>query len=349
MILDPQRRGLVSFSGPEVLSQREKGWTENRRRGEGGGGGGGEGDRPSKPDNSRPFALTMTTQGEEGAGSLRPTLGPQAGEARGRGQLSVLSESVKTHSMTSSVVYHSTSSSTSSFTSASSSHVQASGSHVQEPVSILGKGRHYSTGSNSSSASPRHTVKFTEPQETMRRERTPESPRWKTQTGQEKHKYQETFKHKLLESASSACASSTHRGLAHGFHSIPETTAAFESSNLRFSESTKLVGTSFRCPDSPRSKTLTRTADRNSIIASMELKVPSFHDLSSSPTGSGLSPLLGPPERRGLTILSPHNPTPELHFSSTFTVRTRKGKTIVLPKLRIPAFHSHSHDSIFLG
>lgn len=302
----------------------------------------------------------MATQGEEGeqGASCLPTLCPQPGEAGGRGHLSVLSETRQTHSMTSNVVYHSSSSS--SFTSSSTTHMQepvrsssftsSSTSHMQEPVSILGKSRHYSMGSStSSSASPRHTVKFTEPQDTIKRERTPESPRWKTQLSQEKHKYQETFKYKLHEAASSASASSTHRTLSHGFSSIPETTAAFESSNFRFTESSKLVGTSFRCPDSPRSKTRTRTADRNSIIASMELKVPSFHDLSSSPTGSGLSPLLGPPERRGLTILSPHNPTPELHFSSTFTVRTRKGKTIVLPKLRIPAFHSHSHDSIFLG
>lgn len=288
----------------------------------------------------------MTTQGEkgeEGAACLPPTLCPQPGEMRGRGHLSVLSEALQSHMTSSNVVYHSTSTSSSTFSSSSTS-------HVQEPVSILGKGRHYSTGSSSSSsASPRHTVKFTEPQDALRRERTPESPRWKTQPSQEKHKYQETFKYKLHEASSSSSASSTHRGLSHGFSSIPETTTAFESSNFRFTESSKLVGTSFRCPDSPRSKTRTRTADRNSIIASMELKVPSFHDLSSSPTGSSLSPLLGPPERRGLTILSPHNPTPELHFSSTFTVRTRKGKTIVLPKLRIPAFHSHSHDSIFLG
>lgn len=289
----------------------------------------------------------MATPGEEreeGAACL-PTLCPQPGEllsscpSVGRGHLSVLSETVQTHSMTSTVNYQSSSSSSSS--------TSTSFSHMQEPVSILGKGRHYSASgsSSSSSASPRHTVKFSEPQDTLRR--TPESPRWKTQQSQEKLKYQETFKYKLHEAASS----STHRGVGHGITSIPETSATFESSNFRFTESSKLVGTSFRCPDSPRSKTRTRTPDRNSIIASMELKVPSFHDLSSSPTGggSGLSPLLGPPDRRGLTILSPHNPTPELHFSSTFTVRTRKGKTIVLPKLRIPAFHSHSHDSIFLG
>lgn len=282
---------------------------------------------------------TQGEQGEEGAACL-PTL-VQPGEVRGRGHLSVLSEALQSHTMTSNVVYHTSSSSSTSFTSSSTS-------HVQEPVSILGKGRHYSTGSSSSSsASPRHTVKFTEPQEALRRERTPESPRWKTQQNQEKHKHQEVFKYKLHEASSSA--SGTHRNLSHGFSSIPETTTAFESTNFRSTESSKLVGTSFRCPDSPRSKTRTRTADRNSIIASMELKVPSFHDLSSSPTGSSFSPLLGPPERRGLTILSPHNPTPELHFASTFTVRTRKGKTIVLPKLRIPAFHSHSHDSIFLG
>ncbi|XP_071518398.1 uncharacterized protein [Panulirus ornatus] len=281
----------------------------------------------------------MATPGEhtdEGAVSL-PILCPKPGEllsSRGRTYVtSGFGGAVQTHTMSSASTFH------------------TSASLTTEPVSILGKGRHHSASSTaSSSASPKHTVKFTEPEGASCRDRTPESPRFKAH-GQEKFKYHESFKFKIHEGSTS-----THRNITHGIGSIPETStfSVAESSNFKYSESSKLVGTSFRCPDSPRSKsrTITRTPDRNSIIASMELKVPSFHDLgvpSSGSSGGGLTPLMGPPESRGLTILSPHNPTPELHFSSTFTVRTRKGKTIVLPKLRIPAFHSHSHDSIFLG
>ncbi|KAG7169386.1 uncharacterized protein LOC121865879 [Homarus americanus] len=281
----------------------------------------------------------MATPGEhtdEGAASL-PLLCPKLGEmlSRGRGLVttSTYGETLQTHTMVS-----------------TSSSYQSSASLTTEPVSILGKGRHHSSSSISSSSSPKHSVKFTEPEGAVYRDRAPESPRFKT-VGQEKIKYQENFKFKVHDGSTSM-----HRNAGHGIGSIPEKSAysVSESSNYRYTESSKLVGTSYRCPDSPRNKTrmITRTPDRNSIIASMELKVPSFHDLgvpSSGSSGGGLTPLLGHPESRGLTILSPHNPTPELHFSSTFTVRTRKGKTIVLPKLRIPAFHSHSHDSIFLG
>ncbi|KAK7006061.1 hypothetical protein SK128_023399 [Halocaridina rubra] len=222
-----------------------------------------------------------------------------------------------------------------------------------EPVSILGKGRHYSGGSGPS-VSPRPTVKFSDSDGSSFRDRTPDSPRYRI-LGQESPKFKigETFKYKSHEGSSLMTQRST---TTHTIGSISETStysvSETSSSYGYTSESSKLVGTSYRCPDSPRSKKITRTPHRNSIIASMELKVPSFHELgaqSSGSVGSGLTPILGHPESRGLTILSPHNPTPELHFSSTFTVRTRKGKTIVLPKLRIPAFHSHSHDSIFLG
>ncbi|XP_069940294.1 uncharacterized protein [Cherax quadricarinatus] len=270
---------------------------------------------------------------EEGAPS-HSFLYPKPGDilSRSHGHVTTgFSKSIQTHSV----------SSTSSF--------QTSTFLTTEPVSILGKGRHHSGSSIISSASPKHSVKFSEPEGAVCRDRTPESPHFRP-LGQEKFKHQDIFKFKVNE------GSSIHRNVTHGIGSIPETSAISvnESTNFRYTESSKLVGTSYRCPDSPRSKTrmITRTPDRNSIIASMELKVPSFHDLGvpmSGSSGGGLTPLLGPPERRGLTILSPHNPTPELHFSSTFTVRTRKGKTIVLPKLRIPAFQSHSHDSIFLG
>ncbi|XP_045616360.1 uncharacterized protein [Procambarus clarkii] len=234
------------------------------------------------------------------------------------------------------------------YTVGTTSSFQTSTFLTSEPVSILGKGRHNSA-SSITSASPKHSVKFSEPRGAACRDRTPDSPRFRP-LGQDKLKHQECLKYKVHE------GSVMHRNVTHGIGSIPETSTLniTESSNFRYAESSKMVGTSFHCPDSPRSKTrmITRTPDRNSIIASMELKVPSFHDLGvplAGSSGAGLTPLLGPPESRGLTILSPHNPTPELHFSSTFTVRTRKGKTIVLPKLRIPAFHSHSHDSIFLG
>ncbi|XP_068238762.1 uncharacterized protein [Palaemon carinicauda] len=229
------------------------------------------------------------------------------------------------------------------FSSSSSTSLQTSQTSYStpEPVSILGKGRHHSTSYGSFSASPRPTVKFTEPDVAQGQE----SPKFKYHEGG-------GFKFKVHEGSSTT----TQRSTSHAIGSIPESCAysVSESSSYNYSkESSKLIGTSFRCPDSPRSKTqITRTPHRNSIIASMELKVPSFHELAAPTSpgmGSGLTPILGHPESRGLTILSPHNPTPELHFSSTFTVRTRKGKTIVLPKLRIPAFHSHSHDSIFLG
>lgn len=236
-------------------------------------------------------------------------------------------------------------------TLSSSMHTLSSHSSTSEPVSILGKGRHYSGGSVTSSVSPRPTVKFTEPEGSLYRDRTPDSPRFRI-LGQESPKFKlgEAFKYTTQRSNSST---------THSIGSISETSESYNvtqtsSSSFGYSSesSSKLVGTSYRCPDSPRNKKITRTPHRNSIIASMELKVPSFHELAaptSASVGSGLTPILGLPESRGLTILSPHNPTPELHFSSTFTVRTRKGKTIVLPKLRIPAFHSHSHDSIFLG
>ncbi|KAK4290181.1 hypothetical protein Pmani_036900 [Petrolisthes manimaculis] len=254
-----------------------------------------------------------------------------------------------------------------SFVSSGLAGFHSSGMVTMEPVSILGKGRqHLGVAAASSTSSARHTVKFSEPEEASCRARTPDSPRFnKPVISQEKFKYHENFKYRVHEGSTT----STHRSISShsGFGSIPETATinVSESSNYRYAESStsssgKLVGTSYLCPDSPRSKTarsITRTPDRNSIIASMELKVPSFHDLTvpssagCSGTGGagGLTPLLGPPESRGLTILSPHNPTPELHFASTFTVRTRKGKTIVLPKLRIPGFQSHSHDSIFFG
>ncbi|XP_066961768.1 serine-rich adhesin for platelets-like [Macrobrachium rosenbergii] len=247
------------------------------------------------------------------------------------------------------------------FSSSTSLHTsQTSYSTSTEPVSILGRGRHHSTTSSSGSfsMSPRPTVKFSEPDGSHCRDRTPDSPRFRVQ-GQEspKFKYHEGggFKFKVHEGSSAAAS---QRSASHAISSIPESSAYSVSETSSYSsyttESSKLVGTSYRCPDSPRNKTkITRTPHRNSIIASMELKVPSFHELpgptSPGMMGSSLTPIMGHPESRGLTILSPHNPTPELHFSSTFTVRTRKGKTIVLPKLRIPAFHSHSHDSIFLG
>ncbi|XP_063604035.1 3',5'-cyclic-AMP phosphodiesterase-like isoform X1 [Penaeus indicus] len=250
-------------------------------------------------------------------------------------------------------VWSSSSSSSSVYTSSSQHTLSGSSTLLpSEPISILGKGKHNSGGAAVSSASPRHSVKFTEPEGGPGKDRTPDSPRYKSQESP-RLKYHESFKFKFHEGTATA--------QKMGIGTVPENTtvSVTETSSFRYSESSsKLIGTSFRCPDSPRgrSKRITRTPDRNSIIASMELKVPSFHDMGGSPSsvgsmgaGGNLTPCLGLPESRGLTILSPHNPTPELHFSSTFTVRTRKGKTIVLPKLRIPAFHSHSHDSIFLG
>ncbi|XP_042861237.1 uncharacterized protein LOC122246631 [Penaeus japonicus] len=251
-------------------------------------------------------------------------------------------------------VWSSSSSSSSSVYTSSSQHTLSGSSTLlpTEPISILGKGKHNSGSAAVTTASPRHSVKFTEPEGGGAKDRSPESPRYKSQESP-RLKYHENFKFKFHEGTSTS--------QKMGIGTVPENTAVTvtETSSFRYSESSsKLIGTSFRCPDSPRgrSKRITRTPDRNSIIASMELKVPSFHDMAGSPSsvgsagaGGNLTPCLGLPESRGLTILSPHNPTPELHFSSTFTVRTRKGKTIVLPKLRIPAFHSHSHDSIFLG
>lgn len=211
----------------------------------------------------------------------------------------------------------------------------------QEPVSILGKGRRYSAG-HSLTIGHRHSVKFNELDDVM------------SSQDSGKKIYEGALKYKCPDLLSKTSIkehpekgeeeiSAFHSGAIHerseGSSSFSGATMAFSSTSLS-SSATVL-------------KSKTRTADKNSLIASMELKVPSILTPSTTTEGlcpsGGLTPVTGHQEHRGLTILSPHNPCPELHFSSTFTVRTRKGKTIVLPKLRLPGLTTNPQDPLFLG
>ena len=202
-----------------------------------------------------------------------------------------------------------------------------------EPISILGKNRRISGDScSSSSVSSRHSVKFSEIDEHF--------PRMEYNQDNSKNE-PETSKSRVKSDVQRvySCSQITDE-------STVSSTMASSSCGYSSSFSEYMGGSRHGTPESPKFKNrLTRTQDRNKLIASMELKVPSLLTPTINESG-GLSPL-APPGSRGLTILSPHNPPPELHFASTFTVRTRKGKTIVLPKLRIPAFTGP--DQFFVG
>lgn len=101
-------------------------------------------------------------------------------------------------------------------------------------------------------------------------------------------------------------------------------------------------------PARPKTLNMTKSPDHRSRIASIELQSPSvtfhFFKYGNESTqlinfgGSGRqSPMQGFSNERGLTILSPHNPPPDLQFGPSITLRTRNGKSIVLPKLRMPS------------
>ena len=198
---------------------------------------------------------------------------------------------------------------------------------IHEPISILGKSRRTSGEScGSSSVGSRHSVKFSEIDEHFpAHENIPENVRKITDA------YRFRVRNDVYKFASTVSSS----------EEISCASAPPGPCSEMFSSSYHDENESFR-------HRITRTQDKNRLIASMELKVPSILS-PNSPAGSSMgcsSPMLGMPNR-SLMILSPHNPPPDLQFSSNFTVRTRKGKTIVLPKLRIPTFPGN--DPFFLG
>lgn len=212
---------------------------------------------------------------------------------------------------------------------ASSSHPVASsmsasseiGTTVQEPISILGRGRRFPIGFPSSSNAPRYSVKFSNSKsdEATFPTSSPNFPEHGVKFRSPPELYQRE---------------TTSGG-------VPETLE--EATEMAYGAEAVFPISRMKPPQ------VTRTPDKNSLIASMELKVPCIMTPSTSQSPENITSTMAFSEQRGLTILSPHNPCPDLHFSSTFTVRTKKGKTVVLPKLKLPGIQSHSHDSIFLG
>ena len=208
----------------------------------------------------------------------------------------------------------------------------------QEPVSILGRGRRWSAGAGGgpgiSSGVVKHSVKFSE--EEFSSSSVGEESSMKLHPGL---RYQQRADIALSQSSIPECSQ--------------EKEELEEKSSILHQETVLTESRCFSSSATTAGVTATkRTPDKNSLIASMELKVPSILTTPSVSDGGGggggLTPVMGSLETRGLTILSPHNPCPEF-FTSAFMVRTRKGKTVALPKLRLPGIQAHSHDSIFMG
>lgn len=246
-----------------------------------------------------------------------------------------------------------------------------------EPISILGKNRRSSGASTSSSHGSRHSVKFCEPEwpdGDLRRFSESSSTTTSSSVAS-------CFRYRSLDMPSQASIPESPDETETDLPYSPEKFSLNEfltigSSNSSISTSIELTtskssstsnSSSVNSSEShhqpsvkPKCRLITRPPDRNSMIASFELKVPNLITPGSNISGTdrGIlapvspggtfrhSPMLGVPRPRGLTILSPHNPPPELHFGSSITLRTRKGKTIVLPKLRMPMLLP---DPSFLG
>lgn len=241
-----------------------------------------------------------------------------------------------------------------------------------EPISILGKSRRSSGTSSLSSHGSRHSVKFCEPEwhdKDLRR--CSESSSISTSSS-----IASCFRYRSFDMPSQASIPestdesdadipysperlSLHEFLTLGSSSSSNTNSTDNGMNKSNSTSISSISTcdSHQQPSvRPKTRLITRPPDRNNMIASFELQVPSLiipfieTGVDGAQINAGVlgrnSPMLGIPRGRGLTILSPHNPPPEMHFGSSITLRTRKGKTIVLPRLRMPMLLP---DPTFLG
>ena len=240
----------------------------------------------------------------------------------------------------------------------------------EPPVSILGKSRKSSGASSGSSHGSRHSVKFCEPEWEDGERRFSESSTTSTSSS-----VASCFRYRSFDIPSQASIPESPDESDPDLPYSPEklslnefltlgssnSSASAEASSKSMSTSSSSIGgiSDYQNQPSvkPKVRSTSRPPDLNTMIASFELKVPCLVTPMTK-TGDGkcnmgpvspacagrLSPMPAFAKDRGLTILSPHNPPPELHFGSSITLRTRKGKTIVLPKLRMPF-----HDSAFLG